>query len=327
MQALVFSGPGQTEVRDWPEPRPGQGEVVLRVAAAGLCGTDRHIADGSYSARSPVVLGHEIAGVVVEAGAGVKSLHGGDRVSVDPNLSCGICAYCHNGRPHLCERLVSFGVSRDGGLAPYMAVPEGQCHRVPEGLGMEAAILAEPLSCVIHALDRVHTWSGMSAAVWGLGTAGIMMIQCLRTLGATSIIGVSHHAGHREKALRVGATAVLATDGAKALAVDLAIEASGSLSAFESALGSLRKGGELLVYGVANPEDAALVYPQRLFRDEINIVSSFVGPYTMDRALRLLAAGAVDSAALLGDAVTLQEAAAWAARSGPARNAKVYTVF
>ena len=327
MQALVFSGFDHTAVRDWPEPSAGQGEVILRVSAAGLCGTDRHIADGSYTARSPVVLGHEVAGIVIATGTGVKRLQIGDRVSVDPNLSCGACAYCHSGRPHLCEQLASFGVTRDGGLAPYMAVPESQCHRIPDGLATEAAILAEPLSCVVHALDRVHVWSGMTAAVWGLGTAGIMMIQCLRALGVTSITGVSHRAEHREKALRVGATAVLATDSASGLFVDLAVEASGSLSAFESALGSLRKGGELLVYGVANPEDAASVHPQRLFRDEISIVSSFVGPYTMDRALHLLAAGTVDPSAVLGDAVTLREAADWVVKSGPSRNAKVYTVF
>ncbi len=327
MQALVFSGLGHTAVRDWPEPCAQQGEVILRVSAAGLCGTDRHIADGTYAARSPVVLGHEVAGVVIETGVGVQSLQIGDRVSVDPNLSCGACAYCHSGRPHLCERLISFGVTRNGGLAPFMGVPESQCHRIPDGLDTKAAILAEPLSCVVHALDRVHTWSGMTAAVWGLGTAGIMMIQCLRALGATSITGVSHHAEHREKALRAGATTVLDRDSVEALSVDLAIEASGSVSAFESALRSLRKGGELLVYGVTNPGDAAMVHPQHLFRDEINIVGSFVGPHTMDRALRLLAAGTVDPSAILGDAVTLQEAADWVLKSGPPRNAKVYTVF
>lgn len=344
MDALVFSRPGEVAVRDWPQPRAGQGEVVLRVVAAGLCGTDRHIADGSYAASSPVVLGHEVAGIVEEIGAGVVSLRPGDRVSVDPNRSCGVCLFCHSGRPHLCERLESYGVTRDGGLAPYMAVQEAQCHRVPDGLETGAGILAEPLSCVVHALDRVRVWSGMSAAVWGLGTAGILMIQCLRALGATSVIGVSPYPDHREKALRVGATAVFDAasleDGplegaapaggalrAEGLEVDLAVEASGSIRAFAPALRALRKGGQLLVYGVADPGAAAAIHPEALFRREISIVGSFVGPLTMDRALSLLAAGTVDPSEVLGDEVSLRDAADWAMRVGQARRAKVHVRF
>lgn len=327
MKALVCTGVGRTSVQDWPEPSPNYGEVVIRVLAAGLCGTDRHITDGSYTASRPVVLGHEVVGVVEYVGQEAKMLKIGDRVSLDPNLSCGVCRQCHSGASHLCDALSSYGVTRDGGLASYMSVAESQCYLLPHGLSPATGILAEPLSCVIHALDRANVISGMSAAVWGLGTAGMLMIQYLRYLGITSITAVSHRAEHRERAMYHGATMAVAPDQALESPVDIAIDASGSISAFQSGLSSLRKGGKLLLYGVAHPSDQAVVHPERLFRDEITILGSFVGPKTMDRALNVLKAGIVQADSVLGDVLTLEEAAHWVSNRNSTKKTKVYTVF
>ncbi len=244
MKALVYKQPGDVRVEEREIPAPKPGEALIRVAAAGLCGTDRHIADGSYRGAPGIVLGHELAGVVVEVGLGVRGLTVGTAVGVDPNLACRACERCRAGKPHLCASAQAVGVTRDGGLAPYVCVPAELLAPLPAGLSPVHAILGEPLSCVVHALDRAEIKPGGRAAVWGLGTAGIMMIQLLKALGQTRIVGVSHHEDHRRLALRAGATEVMTQEEARiGLEVDLAVEASGSPSAF---------GPSLMSYSAAN---------------------------------------------------------------------------
>jgi L-iditol 2-dehydrogenase len=328
MKALVYREPNRVQLEDWPEPVPKPGEVLVKVAAAGLCGTDRHITDGTYSAARPVVLGHEFAGTVVAVHDTVEIITVGDNVCIDPNLPCHSCDRCHGGQSHLCRHLQAIGVTRDGGLASYAAVPALACHILPQGLTALHAILGEPLSCVIHALDRAKPRIGGRAAIWGLGTAGLMMVQCLRAMGQREIIGISHHESHRLLAMQMGATSALHPDDAQSgLEVDLAVEASGSPTAFAPALNALAPGGRLLQYGVMSPDDVVQVKPEQLFRLELQITGSFVGPGTLDRALSLIASGTVDAAALLGDAVSLEEAHQWLYHQGERKRAKVHVVF
>lgn len=328
LKALVYLKPGDIQVTDRPEPIPQPGEVLIRVAAAGLCGTDRHIADGSYHGTADIVLGHELAGVVAGVGEGVGHMSVGTAVCVDPNLACHSCAQCRSGKPHMCTNAQAVGVTRNGGLAPYVAVPAELVSPLPAGLSPIHAILGEPLSCVVHALDRANVKIGERAAVWGLGTAGIMMIQCLKALGQQQIVGVSHHEDHRQLAIQAGATHVLTQEEAmEGLEVDLAIEASGSPSAFTPAFNALAHGGTLLLYGVMNPEDAVPLKPEKMFRKELRIVASYVGPKTLDRALSLLHCGAVNPELLLGDRLTLDQARAWVMKEGPRKKAKAHVIF
>ncbi|MFC4597370.1 alcohol dehydrogenase catalytic domain-containing protein [Cohnella hongkongensis] len=328
MKALVYKKPGDVRVEERAIPVPKPGEARIRVAAAGLCGTDRHIADGSYNGASDIVLGHELAGFVDEVGPGVANLAVGTAVCVDPNLACRSCARCRAGMPHLCANSQAVGVTRDGGLAPYACVPAELLSPLPEGLSPVHAILGEPLSCVVHALDRAEAKPGGRAAVWGLGTAGIMMIQLLKALGQSHIVGVSHHEDHRRLAMRAGATAVMTQDEARSgLEVDLAVEASGSPSAFGPAFDALAPGGTLLIYGVMNPEDEVPLRPEAMFRKELRIVASYVGPSTLDRALSLLQAGTVDAGLLLGDRLSLEEARDWVLKQGPRKKAKAHVIF
>ncbi|WP_171655274.1 alcohol dehydrogenase catalytic domain-containing protein [Paenibacillus foliorum] len=328
MKALVFYAPGDVRVVDRPEPIVNAGEVLIKVAAAGLCGTDRHIADGSYTSAKSMVLGHELAGVIQEVGHGVEHISVGTRVCVDPNLGCHSCNYCRAGKPHLCLNAQAVGVTRDGGLASYVSVPAELCHPLPEGLSPVHAILGEPLSCVVHALDRANIELGSKVAIWGLGTSGIMMIQCLRAMGQPTIIGVSHHEDQRNLALRAGATQVMTQEEAKqSLEVDLAIEASGSPSAFEPAFNALAPGGRMLLYGVMSPGDVVSLKPEQMFRRELTLIGSYVGPRTLDRALSLLAARIVEPEMILGDRLNLEEAREWVLKEGARKRAKAYVVF
>jgi L-iditol 2-dehydrogenase len=134
MQAAIFRGIGQIDVVEVPVPRPGPGQVIVRVAACGICGTDRHIFHGEFSTRPPVIIGHEYAGVVSAVGEGVTTVSVGDRVAIDPNMPCGYCAPCRRGQIHMCQNLTALGVDTDGGFAEYSLVPEAQCYRLPERL-------------------------------------------------------------------------------------------------------------------------------------------------------------------------------------------------
>ncbi len=171
--SAVWNGQDRILLESRPKPTPGPGEICVQVEASGLCGTDVHVAAGEYPLAHPgVVIGHEFAGTIVELGPAVAGFGLGDRVAIDPNIPCRTCHACHNARPHLCERSQGLGVSRDGGMAQFMVCPASQAYHVPAGLPIEAAALAEPLACALHAVDRAALRPGETALVLGAGPAG-----------------------------------------------------------------------------------------------------------------------------------------------------------
>jgi threonine dehydrogenase-like Zn-dependent dehydrogenase len=158
MKAAVFIGKGQMEVQDRMDPVPGRGEVLVEVKACGICGTDQHIyhgMPGSAAVTPPIVLGHELSGVVAAVGEGVESLRAGDRVTIDPNMYCRGCRFCRSGRYHLCSRLQAVGVTRDGGMAQLCAVPAENAYVLPESLSYEEGAMIEPLGCVLHGIKQL----------------------------------------------------------------------------------------------------------------------------------------------------------------------------
>jgi len=186
MKALVVHKPKMVSVSDWDDPAPATGEVVVAVASCGVCGTDRHIAEGTYPATYPNVLGHEIAGTIAAVGQNVTDFAEGDRVAVDPNIADHECPPCKRGEVNLCEHLVAIGVSRAGGMAPKVAVPAGQLYKIPPDLSLEDAAFAEPLSCIIHGLDRVKLQPGGTVAILGAGSIGLLAQQAVREFAASS---------------------------------------------------------------------------------------------------------------------------------------------
>lgn len=156
MRAVVIETPEKFAVQNVPDPTPGPGEVVVRVDAVGVCGTDAHIADGEFPPTPyPIVPGHEFAGSVVALGTGVDGVRIGDAIAVDPSLFCGACHYCAVGRGNLCERWGTIGDTVDGAMAEYVAVPAANCYRLPETLSTMHGALVGPLSCAVHAFDAL----------------------------------------------------------------------------------------------------------------------------------------------------------------------------
>ena len=168
MKALRFHGAGDLRLEELPLPHPGPGEVRIRPQAVGICGTDAHIFRGEFPSAAPVVLGHEIGGVVDAVGASVGDLCEGDLVTVQPNTFCGVCRFCRGGREHLCERMRAYGVHMNGGFAEAMVADARNVYRLPQGIGPRIGCFAEPLACCVHGMDRLAVRSGASVLVIGV---------------------------------------------------------------------------------------------------------------------------------------------------------------
>lgn len=194
MKSAVYTGPRQIEILEVPDPIIGPGEVLLKVDAATICGTDLKIfLHGKSNVRPPQILGHEFAGTIVEIGAGVGRYSVGDRVAVDPVIACGTCRYCLRGKPALCPHLTVIAYDYPGAFAPYIAIPSAAVHggalyRIPAGLEATSAAIMEPLACAVNAHERMGTGIGDSVLVTGAGPLGVMHACLARARGAHPVL-------------------------------------------------------------------------------------------------------------------------------------------
>lgn len=319
MKAAVLYGPHDIRLEDVAVPRPGSNEVLIRVKACGICGTDSHIYSGALTIGTmPIILGHEFAGEVVAVGQGVTVVSEGDRVTADINMSCGKCYFCLRGQKLLCREVQQLGVHIAGAFAQYVKVPEEAIRKLKPGMSYRQGALVEPLACVIHGQDRMGIGIGYSVAVLGAGPIGILHALLAKVRGATPII-VSEVADFRlGKACDLGFDKVIdakvadpvrevmeATEG---IGADVVIEAVGSVRVFEQALQMVRPGGGLLVFG-GHPADAiAQVHPYQFYHNELVVLGSYAGSYdTWLQAIALLGSGQLNADSLATHVVPLEE--------------------
>ena len=239
MKAAVITGVGQVEVAEVPDPTPGPRDVVVDVAACGLCGTDLHILQGEFAPTLPIVPGHEFAGTVVALGADVTEVRVGDRVAVDPSLYCHECRMCRVGRNNLCERWNAIGVSKPGGAAEYAVAPVANCVKLPEHIRTEDAALIEPLSCAVRGYDVLRAQMAARVLIYGSGTMGLMMLQLGKLTGAASIDIVDLNEERLKTAVQLGVTAtgVNADELDNPRGWDVVIDATGNQKAIQDGIG------------------------------------------------------------------------------------------
>ncbi len=303
MRAAILHGPRRLSVEAIPAPAAGAGEVLVRVRAAGLCGTDYRIWTGDRPVRYPLVPGHEFVGEVVATGSGVGALSAGDRVAIEPNWGCGQCDLCRAGQGNVCLARTAVGIDRAGGFAELAALPERACWPAPAGLPDERLLFAEPLAVVVRAAGRAAPRAGETAAVVGAGTLGLLALQVLRARGCRVLV-VSRSARRLDLATALGADATVALEAgdpvalARALSgrdgVDLVIETAGTAEAVEVVLGRVgfvRPGGRVVLTGL--PHEPARVDVFWLVRREIDVRGSMIYREEFGEALALLARGAV----------------------------------
>jgi 2-desacetyl-2-hydroxyethyl bacteriochlorophyllide A dehydrogenase len=299
VRAAIWEAPGELRIGERDDPTPGHGELVVKVGACGLCGTDLHIADGDFAPTPyPLVPGHEFAGEVVAVGPEVDGWSEGARVAVDPSLFCGHCEYCRVGRGNLCANWNAIGDTVDGAFAEYVKVPAANAYALPDELDFRTGALIEPVSCAVRGMHRLAVQPGESALVVGAGTMGLILQQLILRAGATRVAVVDTNEGKLGLAARLGADAV-ATSAEDLGTFDVAVDATGAPPAIESAFGALRRGGRLMIFGVASPQAAVSLSPFRIYNDEITVLGSMAVLHSFGPAVDLVAAGAIDAKAML----------------------------
>lgn len=319
MKAGIFYGKGDCRVENVAIPEIAVHEVLIKVKYCGVCGTDMHIhsgAEGSAKVTPPVILGHEFAGEVIRVGELVKNLKAGDRVSVDPNMTCGCCRYCRNGKVHLCERLQAVGVTQNGGFAEYCAVPYPQAYPIDAALDYIQGAFVEPVACCIHGIDLTGIQTGDTVMIIGGGTIGLIMLQLAKLAGAARVVLVEPVAAKRDKAKELGADWVIDPDDAAGLGAfmaqtnggaDVSIECVGKPATIVQAIKNTAKGGTILVFGVAAPDARIPVSPFEFFQRELTLKTSFVNPFTHRRAIQMLAAKKINVERLVAQVFPLDE--------------------
>jgi len=319
--AAVVERPGKVGIERVDDPSPGPGEVLVQVAACGICGTDLHILDGeSPLARYPIIPGHEFCGEIVAVGPQVEDLRVGDFVAVDPNLPCGHCRMCQAGRDNLCLNYEAIGVTRAGGCAELVAVPAANAFLLPAELPRAWGTLVEPLSCAVHGFDRLGARLADRYLIYGAGTMGLLMAQLARRAGATSVDVVDVQAGRLPVAERLGAdrTAISAAELDRPGGWEVVIDATGVVAAIEDGLGRVARGGTFLLFGVTPAAATAAFSPFRVYNEEVTVIGSMAVLHSFARARDLLVADAIDAAAMITHRIPLDsyEAAVATFRSG-----------
>ncbi len=318
MRAAVLKQPQSLAIETRPRPDVGPDDVLIKVHTCGVCGTDSHLFHGEHLVTFPVIPGHEFSGTVEELGAEVHHLHRGDSVTVDPNIVCRVCPFCRGGEIQLCEHLTAIGLNRDGGFAEYCLAPAEQAYRLPDGLPLESAAFSEPLACCLHGLDRAGFSPGAKVLILGGGSIGQLMLQLVRSGGASKVVLSEPRENRRRLALELGADIVIdpseseavpALRNATAGGADLTIECAGHEKAVEQAIAATRRGGVVLLFGVAGPEAQARIRPYDIFLRELTIVGSFVNPFTHQRAIDALAAGHVKPGRIVSHRFPVEETA------------------
>lgn len=313
MRALVKSEPGDGHValhEDWPEPVAGAGQVVVDVDACGVCGTDLHVLHDEHKNWPPVVLGHEYTGRVSQVGSEVHGWSVGDRVVCEQHGGhCGRCFSCRTGDIHLCPHKRSPGWGVDGAFADRVALPAALLHRVPDGLSVRAAALAEPTAICVTGLDRTALRVGESVVVVGPGPIGLLCASLARAAGAGSVtvVGRSSSAGRLALAERLG-LATLTSDTSDALGslldatdgrgVDVCLETSGAGQALDLCLRATRRAGRVVALGISGRATVPVALDEAMTRSLTLHLSMSSAPSAWDRALAALAGGAVDAEAL-----------------------------
>lgn len=339
MQSLLLTSYRHFELTDTERPTIGPTDVLIRVGACGICGSDVHGYDGSSGRRvPPLIMGHEAAGEVVDVGGAVERSHIGDRVTFDSTIYCGECDACRRGAVNLCEQRQVLGVScpdyrRHGAFAEFVAVPERVLYPLPANLPFEHAAMIEPVSVAVHAVDRLSVRSGEVAVVVGSGMIGLLVMQALRVAGCSEVIAIDIDDTRLELARELGATHTINSQPpsgsgrgeaeppadlpaiSKVLertqnkGVDIAVEVVGNAAALSTAIACVRRGGRVGLVGNLAPE---VPFPlQTVVTRELTLFGSCASAGEYGRAIELVASGAIRVDPLISAVAPLADGPSW----------------
>ena len=318
MKALVYGGPGVISLADVDDPTPAEGEVLVEVTAAGVCGTDHHIVAGELGVAPGTILGHEIAGRIVDLGSGVEGWRVGTRVTTFGQVACRECAACAAGRPNRCSAPQVLGMARPGGFARFVSLPVAGLIALPEAIDdTVGAIATDAIATPFHALVTVGALRpGETVVVVGAGGLGVHAVLVARASGAARVVAVDPSSEARRAALAAGAVAVVDPAGeedprralrAAARGATLAVECVGRAETAELAIGAVVAGGRAVLVGVGT-ERPHLPPLARFVASEVSVHGSFGStPAEIHTVMDLITSGRIDTSRSIGRAVPLAE--------------------
>lgn len=318
MKAAVFYGKHDLRIEDIDIPKAKNDEVVVKVMACGICGTDIHIYEGDEGAAatpSGTVLGHEFAGIVTEIGKNVQNINVGDRVCIDPNKLCGSCYYCKSAIGHFCENIIGIGTTVNGGFEQYCAVPQSQIYKIPDTTSFEEAAMSEPVSCCMHGIDLCDIKTDDTVAVIGCGMIGLIMLQLAKRAGAAKIVAIEPDKEKLILAKELGAQILInpIEEDAKTVLeqnginrVTKVIECVGRTNTMEQAISLAGKKSIVMFFGLTAPDDTISVKPFEIFKKEIEIKASYINPYTQQRAVEMIGEKRIDVKSMIYEVADLK---------------------
>lgn len=319
MKAAVFYGKNDLRIENIEKPQAQDGEVLIKVMACGICGTDVHIFHGDEGAAptpAGTVLGHEFAGVVEAIGNGVKGVSVGDRVCVDPNKLCNECDYCKSGIGHFCENMIGIGTTVNGGFAEYCVVPQSQVYKIADTTTYEMAAMTEPVACCVHGIDMCNISCGDTVAVIGGGMIGMIMLQLAKISGAGKLIMIEPVEEKRAMAKKLGADICIDPMGQEVKdvfikngieRVSTVIECVGRIATMKQAIEIAGQKSTVMMFGLTAPDDTLEIKPFDLFKKEIVLKASYINPYTQRRALELIDNGKIDVVSMISAVESLEK--------------------
>ena len=314
MKAVILNGPGQLTVGEVPAPALKPGQSLVRITHAGICGTDQKIFSGGIPVNYPLIMGHEMIGVVEDAPHGGPVA--GSRVIVDPVTYCGVCYQCQAGQTNLCPGGPLIGRDIDGGFAEFVAAPAANLYPLPDGVGDLAATGIQVLTTCLHAARQAPAFAGENVAVIGLGVTGLLHVQLAKAQGAGTVIGITRSAWKRQLAESLGADAT-AEPGEKAKQLvlemtegrgaDLVIETAGAVSALAEAIDLARIGGRLLPFGIYTATDGHLPFYQLYFKELAILNARAAKGEDYPASIKLVERGAVKLEPLISHVLPMDE--------------------
>ncbi|MHA1679823.1 MAG: zinc-dependent alcohol dehydrogenase family protein [Promethearchaeota archaeon] len=318
MKAIIIKDRHELELADIDIPKVREDELLVRVKASGVCGTDVHVYEGEVAiAKLPVVPGHEFSGVIEEVGKKIVDIPTGTRVAIEPNLFCGYCHFCRQAKKHFCENWQAVGLTRNGGFSEYVAVPRQAVYPISDAVSFEQGAFFEPVACVLHGIERSGVKPGESVTIMGAGSIGLLYVQILKAMGIKNIISSDIDPKKLEIARKLGATITvnplhddvekIVKDVTGGFGAEVVIDAAGARESLSQSFSLVQDTGTIVVFGVPAESMELPVKMFDIYRRELSIVGSFTNPYTNEQALRMLSTGAINIEDIVTHFISLNE--------------------
>lgn len=319
MKSAVLYGKHDLRVEEYKIPEVKAHDVLIKVKACGVCGTDVHIYEGDKGAAEvtfPTILGHEFSGVIAEVGSEVTNYKVGDRVCIDPNCYCGACEPCRSGVAHFCEHMIGYGTTVNGGFAEYCVVDERQVYLLGENTTFEQGAMAEPVACCLHGIEMCNIQAGQNVVVIGGGMIGLLMVQLAKLEGAAKVALLEPVESKREVGKKLGADICidpLSEDVKTVLKeagmswVHVVIECVGRPSTIEMGIDIAGNKAVVMMFGLTKPDETIEVKPFQIFQKELELKASYINPYTQKRALELIDSGRLDVSSMVYEVCGLDD--------------------